>query len=74
MSKPKKRTSKSKGVPKKNSKIQNDKDQKIKKINRKKGIAGFIVLFLIVYLIPSIANFIITEIKTMVVSIIDGMY
>ena len=47
MSKPKKRTSKSKGVPKKNSKIQNDKDQKIKKINRKKGIAGFIVLFLL---------------------------
>ena len=39
-----------------------------------KIIAGFIVLFLIVYLIPSIANFIITEIKTMVVSIIDGMY
>ncbi|MGB5094240.1 MAG: flagellar biosynthetic protein FliR, partial [Agathobacter rectalis] len=39
-----------------------------------KIIAGFIVLFLIVYLIPNIANFIITEIKTMVVSIIDGMY
>ena len=39
-----------------------------------KIIAGFIVLFLIVYLIPSVANFIITEIKTMVVSIIDGMY
>ena len=39
-----------------------------------KIIAGFIVSFLIVYLIPNIANFIITEIKTMVVSIIDGMY
>ena len=39
-----------------------------------KIIAGFIVLFLIGISNSNIANFIITEIKTMVVSIIDGMY
>ena len=39
-----------------------------------KILVGFIVLFLTIYLVPSIANFIITEIKTMVVSIIEGMY
>ena len=39
-----------------------------------KILVGFVVLFLTIYLVPSIANFIITEIKTMVVSIIEGMY
>lgn len=39
-----------------------------------KILVGLVVLFLTIYLAPSIANFIITEIKTMVVSIIEGMY
>lgn len=39
-----------------------------------KILVGLAVLFLTIYLAPSIANFIITEIKTMVVSIIEGMY
>ena len=39
-----------------------------------KLLVGFVVLFLTIYLVPSIANFIINEIKTMVVLIIEGMY
>lgn len=39
-----------------------------------KILVGFIVLFLTIYLIPSVANFVIGEIKIMVVSIIEGMY
>ncbi len=39
-----------------------------------KILVGLVVLFLTIYLAPSIANFIITEIKTMVVSVIEGMY
>lgn len=47
MTKPKKRTSKSKNVSAKASKTQTDKEQKIKKINRKKGITGFVILLLL---------------------------
>lgn len=47
MTKPKKRTSKSKNVSAKASNTQTDKEQKIKKINRKKGIAGFVILLLL---------------------------
>ncbi len=39
-----------------------------------KILLGFIVLFLTVFLLPEIANFIFTEMKTMMVSFIKGMY
>lgn len=39
-----------------------------------KILAGLIVMFLTIFLLPSIANFIFREIKTMVVMVIEGMY
>ena len=39
-----------------------------------KILVGFLVMFLTIYLAPSIANFVFTEIKTMVVMVIEGMY
>lgn len=39
-----------------------------------KILIGFLVLFLTVFLLPEIANFIFTEMKTMMVSFIKGMY
>ena len=37
-------------------------------------LAGLIVMFLTIFLLPSIANFIFREMKTMVVMVIEGMY
>lgn len=39
-----------------------------------KILVGFAVLFLTIFLLPDIANFIFKEMKTMIVSIIEGMY
>ena len=39
-----------------------------------KLLVGFAVLFLTIFLVPTVANFIFNEIKTMVVLIIEGMY
>ena len=39
-----------------------------------KVLVGFIVLFLTVFLLPSVADYIFSEIKTMVKLIAEGMY
>ena len=39
-----------------------------------KLLVGFAVLFLTIFLVPTVANFIFNEIKTMVVLIIEGLY
>ena len=39
-----------------------------------KLLFGFAVLFLTIFLVPTVANFIFNEIKTMVVLIIEGLY
>ena len=39
-----------------------------------KVIIGFFVLFVTVFLLPSIAEFIFNEMRTMMVSFIEGMY
>jgi flagellar biosynthetic protein FliR len=39
-----------------------------------KLLVGFVVLFLTIFLIPDIANFIFREMKTMIVSVIEGLY
>lgn len=39
-----------------------------------KVLVGLLVMYFTIFLLPSVANFIFTEIKTMVVSFIEGMY
>ena len=39
-----------------------------------KVLVGFVVLFLTVFLLPSVADYIFSEIKTMVKLIAEGMY